>query len=391
MSYRKFRADNIFTGYKLLDKDQVLITDEEGKIIEITSTKEAGDNIETYSGILSPGFINAHCHLELSHLKGIIPELTGLVDFILKVITDRHIAEEAIFAGIEKAEEQMLINGIVGVGDICNNLLTIPQKSKRRMIYHNFIELTGFSPAVMLERFDRSAAFLKNYIKSLPAQRSTLSPHAPYSASYGLFQLINQHTKGQLITMHNQETAEENILFINGTGDFVRLYKEMKIDISFFKPSGKSSLQTVLPYFDADQSIILVHNVHTSGEDIAFVMFQGLPVSWCLCPNANLYITNQLPDIDQLISNHCNIVLGTDSLASNYQLSILEEIKTIQRHFPHIELETLLQWATSNGAKALQMEGQLGSFEKGKTPGILLLKGKDVLNNISDCVVKRIV
>jgi cytosine/adenosine deaminase-related metal-dependent hydrolase len=98
---------------------------------------------------------------------------------------------------------------------------------------------------------------------------------------------------------------------------------------------------------------------------------------YCLCPNANLYISNVLPDIHLLMKEQCNIVLGTDSLASNHQLSIAEEIKTIQNNFPGISLETMLQWATINGARALQMDDTLGSFEKGKQPGVLLLECND--------------
>jgi cytosine/adenosine deaminase-related metal-dependent hydrolase len=66
-------------------------------------------------------------------------------------------------------------------------------------------------------------------------------------------------------------------------------------------------------------------------------------------------------------------VLGTDSLASNHQLSILEEIRTIRKNFPHIKTNQLLKWATSNGARALQMDQQLGSLEVGKHPGVLII------------------
>ena len=95
MAFRKFRADKIFDGYKLLE-DHVLITNEEGTIESIVSVNEAGDDIEILNGILTPGFINCHCHLELSHMKGLIPEQTGLVDFVFKVVTERHFSESEI-------------------------------------------------------------------------------------------------------------------------------------------------------------------------------------------------------------------------------------------------------------------------------------------------------
>src|SRR4026207_1037266 len=104
MSYKKFRADQLFDGYHLLDDQQVLITTEEGVIENIVPINEAGDDVQQFSGILSPGFINCHCHLELSHMKGMINEGTGLTDFVFNVVTQRHLPEEEILNAIEKAE-----------------------------------------------------------------------------------------------------------------------------------------------------------------------------------------------------------------------------------------------------------------------------------------------
>ena len=375
--YRKFTADHIFTGHELLSGNAVLVTDETGVVVDIIDKKDAGDDIETFKGVLSPGFINCHCHLELSHMKGLIPKHTGLVDFILKVVNERHFDETEILAAIEKGENEMLQNGIVAVGDICNNAFTIPQKTKGRLRYHNFIEASGFPPAIAPARFQRATEFYNSYAASLPA--NSIVPHAPYSVSPEMFAMINEFPNNDLITIHNQETRAENEFFEKGTGDFLRLYEKMGIDISFFKPSQRSSLQTWLPYFTKHQSIILVHNLATSAADIEFAKpstFNFQPSTlFCLCPNANLYISNTLPDVNTFTDHHCNIVLGTDSLSSNDQLCILEEIKTLQQNFPHVKLTTLLQWATLNGARALQMDTELGSFEKGKKPGILLIDG----------------
>jgi aminodeoxyfutalosine deaminase len=398
--YRKFSANNIFTGHSMLLEGQVLITDTAGVVTDIVAVQEAGDDIEFFDGILSPGFINAHCHLELSHLKGLIPEKTGLVEFVFKIITQRHFAEEEILAAIAIAENEMLQNGIVAVGDICNNTLTIPQKKKQILQYHNFIEVAGFIPALAQDRFDKSKTILDQYLSTIPQgpagnyQPSTLCPHAPYSVSPQLFELINNATANNIIAIHNQETIAEEDFIKNKTGDFLKLYEKLGIDISFFTPTGKSSLQSWVPYLNCDQSLILVHNVTTTEEDIAFTKFRNLKSeiqNWfCLCPNANLYITNTLPDVNMLIQQQCNIVLGTDSLASNHQLSIVEEMKTLQSNFPHLKLETLLQWATINGAKALQMDNKLGSFEKGKQPGIVLIEGVEQLQLNKNSTSKRI-
>ena len=82
MALRKFKADQLFDGYRLYATDNVLITDETGVVKDIVSSAEAGDDVQQFTGILSPGLINAHCHLELSHLKNIIPPHTGLIEFL---------------------------------------------------------------------------------------------------------------------------------------------------------------------------------------------------------------------------------------------------------------------------------------------------------------------
>lgn len=185
---------------------------------------------------------------------------------------------------------------------------------------------------------------------------NSIVPHAPYSVSEELLQLIVNHPGDQVLTMHNQESAAENELFLDGRGDFIRLYESLQIDISSFRPTGKTSLQSVLPIFKINRPLILVHNVHTSEADLLFqksqVDLSNQKIHYCFCPNANLYISNKVPDFDLFIKQDCQLVLGTDSLASNNQLSIWEEIKTISKHNPEIALTDLLQWATINGAGA---------------------------------------
>ncbi|HQV66448.1 MAG TPA: amidohydrolase family protein, partial [Saprospiraceae bacterium] len=98
-------------------------------------------------------------------------------------------------------------------------------------------------------------------------------------------------------------------------------------------------------------------------------------IFWATCPNANLYIENKLPDYQIFRDADAKVTIGTDSLTSNWQLSIWEEIKTIRKYQSYIPLEELLTWATINGAEALSYEDRLGSFEVGKTPGILHISG----------------
>ncbi len=360
----------------MLGQDHVLITDEQGRIEDIIHAKDAGEGIQPLDGVLSPGFINCHCHLELSHMRGLIPEKTGLVDFVFTVVNERHFPDEEILDAIADAENEMLANGIVAVGDICNNTLTLAQKQKGRLAYYNFIEVSGWLPSVAQVRFEKSFGILDSFQKIQNSKfkiQNSLSPHAPYSVSGDLWQLLSPHFDKKTVTIHNQETDFEDVLFKTGEGDFTRMYGMMHMDTSFFKPTGKSSLQSYLPKLQNAKQLLLVHNTFTKEEDVLFVNRESSGVSWCVCINANQYIENAVPPIDMLRKNHCEIVIGTDSLASNWSLNMLDELTSITKHFPSVPLNELLQWATLNGAKALQMDEVMGSFEKGKQPGIVLL------------------
>jgi cytosine/adenosine deaminase-related metal-dependent hydrolase len=379
MSYRKLKPGKIFNGYRFIE-NHVLIVTKEGIIEDIVVEEKAGDDIETFEGVLSPGLVNCHCHLELSHMKGLIPEQTGLVDFVFKVVTERHHSEESVLQAIERSENEMIRNGIVAVGDICNNSFTIPQKKKERLHYYNFIESSGWLPSISKTRLERAEQLLKEF--SMLNFQCSMVPHAPYSVSENLWKEIQPYFQNKTVSIHNQETAFEDEFFLKGSGDFSRMYELMGIDNSHHRPTRKSSLQSYFDKLAKAKNIILVHNTFTREQDIDYIQLQAashqLQTFFCFCVNANKYIENALPPVELFRKNDCMMVLGTDSLASNWSLNILDEIKMIREHFPSIPFEEILQWATSNGSKALQMEDQLGSFEKGKKPGVVLINEKSL-------------
>lgn len=371
--YRKYKPSSIFTGTGLLPKGQVLVCQADGSIDSIVSSLDAGADVEELDGLLSPGFINAHCHIELSHFKGMIPEHTGLVNFVQQVMSRRNEkTKEEKNAAMRAAADELYQSGTVAVGDICNTTDSLVIKQNSPVYWQSFIEVSGFTDAAAHNRLSDAETILQQFRSRLSTanNQQSLVPHAPYSVSKTLFELLNEKTGGQLLTIHNQEAAAENELYFNKSGKFLELYKNFGIDTSGFQPTGKSSLQSWLPYFNKEQRIISVHNSYLSQQDVDL----AAELYFCLCISANLYIEQVLPPVDMLMKNDCNIVLGTDSYASNYTLNIMDEINTILAHFPQIPLETVLKWATINGAKALGIEGQFGSFEKGKKPGLVLIK-----------------
>ena len=392
MELRKFRATQLFNGYQLLNQNHVLVTDAEGTVLDIIKNDKAGDDIEIFEGIITPGLINCHCHLELSHLKDVIPPHTGLIEFLCSVVTKRDFAAEVIQQRIIEAEEEMYDNGIVAVGDIGNTSDTAAVKSKSKIRWQNFVEVLSFTDEKANENFNHYKKVLTEIetilrptaIDQRPSffrHRSSLVPHAPYSISPKTFELINATTANQIISIHNQEHPAEDELYKTGGGEYLKFFKIFGIDKSPFPVTGKSSIRSILPYFNNGQTIFLIHNTYMPEEDVVwaneFASGNNIKLIYCLCPNANLYIENKMPPVEMLVKNNCSIVLGTDSYSSNWQLSIAKEIQALQtlpKFKALAKLEQLLQLATINGAKALQWDDDLGSFEKGKKPGVVLLK-----------------
>jgi cytosine/adenosine deaminase-related metal-dependent hydrolase len=387
--YKKLNATHFFYENQLRDSvDKVLIFNEKDEFIEFVDIKEAGDDIQYFEGILSPGFVNAHCHLELSHMKGMIPAHTGLQEFVKQIVALRQVESEAIQEAIINAEAEMMANGIVAVGDISNTLDTLTQKAKHNLAYYSFVELYDLDPTRAADKILAGIEIQKQFQEN--CVRASLVPHAPYSVTNNLWNLLSAHFGIHTISLHNQETPDENEFFKTKTGSFLGMYERTKVNLDFFEATGLSALQSVLPIFKKAHHGILVHNSFTSAEDIQAVHAAMDNAFWCLCPNANQYIEQTMPPIELLRSEKAKLVIGTDSYASNWSLNILDELKTIQHHHPQIPLAEMLGWATLNGAQALQMDKHLGSFEKGKQPGVVLIKGVDELNGLSNASSQRI-
>jgi len=368
-----FSADWIFPVSSPPLKNGVVAVNPDGKIEEVLTQEEAtslGLAITKHKGSIIPGFINTHCHLELSHLLGQIPEQTGLVEFVQSIIKSRQGDIEKIKTAMYAADQKMFENGIVAVGDISNQISSKEVKEHSKIYYHTFIEAMGFNPERANAIMDHVMG-IKQAFGPLPA---SIVPHAPYSVSPELFGLIKVEAEkdNAFISVHNQETEDENAFFENKTGGFLALYKFLGLDISFFAPTKKTSLQTWLPYIK-EQKTLLVHNTISSKADIAFAKENNNNLYWCLCPQANLYIENALPNVDLLIEENVKITLGTDSLASNHQLNILSEMITLQQ-YKQVNFEKLLSWATINGAEFLALDQQIGTIAVGKKPGLNLIQ-----------------
>ncbi len=373
---KKITADWLFPINSAPIKEGVLILNDEGQVLAIEE-RAAHDvaSLEIHRGALVPGFINTHCHLELSHMKGKVATGTGLIPFIKNVVTQRDVAQEEIDAAIIAGDEEMYAEGIVAVGDISNKTDTFAQKDRSPIRYYTFVEMFDFlqEPGAQAE-FDKYRQVYDSHPAN-PKNRYSAVPHAPYSVSTKLFDLINKLNGDgiQTISIHNQETPPENELFLQKTGGFVDFYAGFGISLDNFDATGEPAINYALAHLNQQHRNLFVHNTLSTTADIQNAQSWGDHVYWATCANANLYIENRLPDYQAFIDQNAKMTIGTDSLTSNWQLSVLEEMKTIARYQSYVPFETLLRWATLNGAEALGFADELGSFELGKKPGVNLL------------------
>ena len=368
-----YRADLVFPVDQPPIAGGYVALDDSGAVTYVG--REAPDApVEQLRGALVPGFVNAHCHLELSHLRGRVDTGTGLLPFLRAVVTLRDVDPAEIDAAIRRADADMWAAGIQAVGDISNAPDTAAVKRASPIRYYTFVEAFDFlqGGAQAGEVFAKAAATYE----AQPEPKRYV-PHAPYTVSAELHRLLREaNPPGGTVSVHNQETPAEDQLFLDKTGGFTDFYRDFGFSLDGFAPAGKTSLAATLEHLDPAQRHLFVHNTLTTADDIAgAAAWSRAGVYWATCPNANLYIENRLPRYRDFIDAGARVCIGTDSLTSNWQLDVLEEMKTIQRYQRFVDTETLVRWATLNGAEALGMDGEIGSLTVGKRPGLVLVEG----------------
>jgi cytosine/adenosine deaminase-related metal-dependent hydrolase len=271
---------------------------------------------------------------------------------------------------MKDADARMWANGIVAVGDISNSSISFPFKQNSRILYHTFLELIGFDPKNS-QRIMQSGVDTLHDLHSR-GLRGSLAPHSPYSTSSELIGLITDYDSknGWPVSIHSQESSAETAFFKDGSGNINDIYDALKLDISYFSPPGHSSLRAIAPKLRRGPTL-LVHNTVMNEDDLLSVKDKN--VFFCLCPSANLYIENMLPDFSLFEKEAGRLCIGTDSLASNDSLDVVKEANLILKNTPAIKVEQLLSALTVNAARALNLEHLFGRLIPGKNTGLNLI------------------
>ena len=377
---KRFSAQYTITNTGPILKRAIITINDDGTIEGVDDTKgilQEHHSVEFFNGIIIPGFVNCHCHLELSHLKGKIEPGGGLGDFIQHIRSIRENEAESKSRSIATADKHMYDEGINLCADICNTPDSFSIKKTSRVKYNNLLEVFGIDPEKAGKRINE-ASLLAEIAEKMDLPYSIV-PHSVYSVSLPLFRLIREKSGNNRITsIHFMETEGEKEFLEKKTGTIMESYKKSGlIPVSMHNP--ENHVDAILNEVTSNGNLLLVHNLYADRTTIRRIK-ERKNLFWCLCPGSNLFIENKIPPVDLFMEEGCDIVIGTDSLASNNKLSILDELKTLQLNFPSLSIEELISWATVNGAKALGEEENFGKIREGSKPGLLLLQNVDLVN-----------
>ena len=373
-----FSAPQIHDGNRFLPAGSVVEISKEGVVMAIWGPEEkrVADTVFE-KGILVPGFVNAHCHLELSHMRGAVPEGTGLMVFLTQVIGRRGAPEEARKEARFAALEELFSAGVVAVGDIANTTDTLDVRAAGKLHVHTFVETLGAVPQTAGARLADAERTFEPFQEQSESNAGgkrlaqSLTAHAPYSVSEPLFKAIAQSAAATRISVHSEESEDENEYYQTGTGGVNYLLESLGISLPGYTPYGNSALPVWSRWMQHQTPTLLVHNTVATPQTIAGAEAHFKELFWCLCPGANRYIEGQLPPVEALQNAGVKLCIGTDSLASNHALSVLGELQLLKALKPQLDWEEMLTWGTRNGAEALGFSAFLGTLEKGKTPGLL--------------------
>jgi len=326
-------------------------------------------------GVLVPGLVNAHTHLELSGLAGEVPGGAGLVAWAGACVraAEEETYEQRRDAALGAAADAAHL-GTAAVGDVCNSLASLPGIAAAGLRGTIFHELLGSREArtgdALADAARERAAAAKAH--SWPVGLGYVpAPHAPYSVDRELLRRIFAAAArtGLPTSIHVAEDPDELALLRDGTGRWPAVLEAMGVDVPARVPRQEPVAYLAgLGAFAGPAPTLLVHMVHASADDRRLAREGDATV--VLCPRSNLHIGGRLPDVPALLADGLALALGTDSLASCPDLSLFGEIAALREAFPAVPALTWLEAASSGGARALRLEA-CGALAPGRRPGLL--------------------
>ena len=331
--------------------------------------------------VLMPGLVNPHTHLDLTGSADSVQRTPQFTDWIFQIVGKRN--PSTVEPSVREGVQQSLAGGATTVGDIdgTGESAQILQDTPIRKVV--FFEVLGFS----CERAAMGLARLATYLGASLAPDSlltpALSPHAPYSTSADIYRQCV--ASGLSVCTHIAETKEELEFLSSGTGAFQDYLEAFGISTAEWVPPQLTPVHYMETLGVLRKDSLLVHCNYLTDADITLIAESGASVVFC--PRSHHYFYHADHPVVKLIERGINVAIGTDSLASNWSLSLLDELKFLARTHPCIRPETLIDMVTFNGSKALGLT-QVGRLEKDWQADIIAVQipndGRSAIEQILD-------
>ena len=353
----------------------------------------AADEIDLGEVAVLPGLVNAHTHLELSWMRGRIPETGDFNEWIRTIIQLKNDAArhgDAVAAAIDEAIREARGFGTALVGDVTNTLATSRPLQRHGMAAVVFHELLGFRSEDATSLMQEATTRLESEPGS-DVVRHTLAPHAPYSVSPALFGLIRaalQRDPFARSSVHLGESAAEIEFLKYGTGPCRAGLEQMgKWDPSWVFPQA-----CPVEYLDRmgflDDRALVVHGVHFGAADLERLAAIGATL--VTCPRGNMRTGAGVPPIEDFFASGVCVAVGTDSLASVPDLNLFSELEEMRRLAPALPARMLLESATINGARALGFEADFGTIDSGKRDALVAVQLDGYVPSVEEYLVSGV-
>lgn len=333
--------------------------------------RHAGLAVDVVLGVVAPGLVNAHTHLELSWMQGLVPGGGGFVEWVDRLVTLRsEESEGAVASGLEVALDALEASCTAGVGEVSNALAAEDALVRRGFTGSVFHEVFGLLEGPLL---DRLSPMLEAFRVPSARLARAPAPHTLYTTHpSGVRALLAFARERALVTsIHMAEHPAERLAIEQAVGPVPGWFEErVRIPRSehFFPREPLFDYAARLGVLGPD--VLLVHMTDARPDELARARDAGSEV--VLCPRSNIHIEGRLPDAATMLALGLEPALGTDSLASAGSLDVLDDARLLAS--TGISATAALRMATWNGARALRRP-HLGRIAAGARPGLALAPG----------------
>ncbi len=386
-------TEPLLDGAVVVEQDRIVAV---GPRELICSTYSSHETVEFPQHILMPGLVNCHTHLELSALANKIPPGLAFSDWLRKVIELRSLWRgDELKTSIQQGIKRIIASGTTCVGDISTSGLSKKLLEEAGLRGIVFLEAISFQPERAEFVLAQLEARLVEFSLAGGRVQVGIAPHAPYSVSPALFRQTADMVTAcpddvYKMTVHLAESQEEELFLSNGSGPLRRLLEWRGSMDETWQPPGCSAVQYLHRLQALPPKLLAVHLNYLQPEDYPLLAQQQVQV--VTCPGSNAWLGHNNPHLQALRRQGLNLALGSDSLASNDDLNLFKEMRTLARQNPWLQFDELIQIATLGGAKALGLEGQVGSLTPGKQADMIAVAAPLHLagNKLAQYVVREV-